>query len=240
MANIPEGDNGFRIVREWVGNVCYDLGDYFPEPVDSSMRCFMIACTLAFDLDRENTRDFVPHTPMYRWSLWPRFLSRKRGKFATRDFVAFVTAGAHGLLTFSSWYLQCVRWDMNPRVSLLICLLSTVLRRWLSFDLIVLCDLTERLSGLFIMAHRVDSCGGVLHNVTMPRSWFINLILPDTDLRKDTTTFSMFVSTIIEIMQRIDAQVQRYLASAPDTGEQFTADGIRTTDLTGPLYIARM
>jgi len=129
---------------------------------------------------------------------------------------------------------------MNPCASLLICSLSAVLRRWLRFDLIVLCDLVERLSGLFIMAHRANSCGGVPHNVIIPRSWFINLILPDTNLRKDTTTFSMFVSTIIEIMQRIDAQVQRYLMSTPDSGEQFTADGSQTTDLTGPLYIARM
>ena len=129
---------------------------------------------------------------------------------------------------------------MNPRGSPLISPLSKVLRRWLHADLISLCDLVERLSGQFIMTHRVNSCGGVLHNVTMPRSWFINLTIPDADLRKDTKHFLMFVSTIIEIMQRIDAQVQRYLLSVPDPGEQFTVDGNRTTNLTGPLYIARM
>ena len=76
-------------------------------------------------------------------------------------------------------------------------------------DLIVLCDLIERLSGLFIMAEKVDSESGVLHNVTMPRSWFINLIIPDMDLEKDTATFSMFAETIVGLMQRIDAQVRR-------------------------------
>ena len=129
---------------------------------------------------------------------------------------------------------------MNLCPSLLMCPLSEVLRRWICIDLVVVCDLAERLSGLFIMAHRISSCGGVLHNVIMPRSWFVNLILPDMNLEKDTTAFSMFASAIIEIMQRIDAQVQRYHLSAPDTGEQFTVDGSRTTYLTGPLYIARM
>jgi hypothetical protein len=104
----------------------------------------------------------------------------------------------------------------------------------------VLCDFAERLSGLFIIAHRVNSGGGVLHNITLPRGWFINLIFPDSDFEKDTSTLSTFVGTMIELMQRIDTQVQRYLMSGSDAGEQFIADGIRMTDLTGPLYIVRM
>ena len=132
---------------------------------------------------------------------------------------------------------------MGPCASLLIFSPSEVLHSGLRVDLNPLCDLAERLSGLFIMARRVNSRRGVphLHDVTLPRSWFINLILPGTDLRKDTSTFSMLASTIIEIMQRIDAQVQRYRTrSISDAGEQFVADGGRMTHLTGPLYIARM
>ena len=125
-------------------------------------------------------------------------------------------------------------------VSLLISPLSEVLRSSpVRVDLIVLCDLVERLSGLFIMAMRVGS-GGVLHDVTMPRSWFINLILPGTNLRKDTSAFSGFASTMIELMQRIDAQVRPHPMPASDTGEQFIADGSRMTKFTGPLYVARM
>jgi len=124
---------------------------------------------------------------------------------------------------------------------LLIFPFSEVLRCGLRVDLNALCDLAERLSGLFIMAYRFNSRGGVLHNVTLPRSWFINLIIPGADLGKDTSSFSMFASTIIELMQKIDAQVQRYLAkTSPETGERFIADGSRVTSLTGPLYIARM
>ena len=147
-------------------------------------------------------------------------------------------------LVVGSWFIvspvSTARY-VGPRPFLLILSLSEVLRCGLRVDLNALCDLAERLSGLFIMAYRFNSRGGVLHNVTMPRSWFINLILPGTDLGKDTSTFSMFASTIIDLMQRIDAQVQRsFTVSAPETGEQFIADGSRVTSLTGPLYIARM
>ena len=91
------------------------------------------------------------------------------------------------------------------------------------------------------MAYRVNSRGGVLHNVTLPRSWLINLILPGTNLGMNTSTFLTFASTIIELMRRVDAQVQRYPESTEsDTREQFIADGSRVTNFTGPLYIARM
>ena len=91
------------------------------------------------------------------------------------------------------------------------------------------------------MANRVkESWRGVLQNITMPRSWFINLILPDSDLGKDTSTFLMFVETLVVLMLQIDAQVHRPLVSASETWEQFIADGSRINNLTGSLYIARM
>ena len=81
----------------------------------------------------------------------------------------------------------------------------------------------------------------MLHNVTLPRSWFVNLILPGTDLGKDTSTFSMFASTVVDLMRRIDAQVrQRPEVPESEIEEQFVADNRRVTILTGPLYIARM
>lgn len=49
-----------------------------------------------------------------------------------------------------------------------------------------------------------------------------------------------FASTLIEFVQKIDMQVQRYSMPASATEEQFTADSDRVTKLTGPLYIARM
>ena len=89
------------------------------------------------------------------------------------------------------------------------------------------------------MARRVNS-RGVLHNVILPRSWFFNLILTGTYLRKNTSSFLVFAETMIELMQRIDAQAQRYLVPGSDTGEQFTVGDSRMTNFTGPLYVARM
>ena len=90
------------------------------------------------------------------------------------------------------------------------------------------------------MARKVNSPGGVLHDVTMPRSWFINLILPSMDLRKNTSSFSTFAQTMIDLMKQIDTQIQQSPTSTFGTEEKFTADGSRLTNLTGSLYIARM
>ena len=89
------------------------------------------------------------------------------------------------------------------------------------------------------MAYRVNS-RGVLHDVTLPRSWFINLISLGVDLKKDTSSFATFTSTIIELMQRIDVQVQQHPTPASDTEDKFITDGDLTIDFMGPLYIARM
>ena len=126
---------------------------------------------------------------------------------------------------------MCISSDFFP---------SEALRSGLRADLNPLCDLVERLSGLFIMTYQANSQGGVLHNVALPRSWFIKLILPGMNFRKDMSTFFTFTSTIIELMQKIDAQVRRYPTSTSGAGEQFIADGDRVTNLTGPFYIARM
>ena len=109
----------------------------------------------------------------------------------------------------------------------------------LHVDLNVLCDIIERLTGLFIMAHKIDPQDPVLHEAALPRSWFINLI-PGTALRKDTSSFFKFVSITMDFMQQIDAQVQRYPTATTTTKERFVVDGSRVTGLVGPFYITRM
>jgi hypothetical protein len=106
-------------------------------------------------------------------------------------------------------------------------------------DLNHLCDLAERLSGLFIMAYRVYF-RGILHDVTLPRSWFINLIRVHPNLRKHTSMILSFTRTIIELMQQIARKVEQYTLFSPDTGDQFGANGGRMTNITGPLYVARV
>ena len=107
IVSIPEGATGFRIVQEWVRSVCGDLGHNPSGPMDRQW--FMVACTLAFDLDRENARNYVPHSSVYRSTLWPQSLSRNGVDFSAQDSVAFVTAKAYDLFTFGSSYLRCVR-----------------------------------------------------------------------------------------------------------------------------------
>lgn len=199
----------------------------------------MVACTLAFDLDRENARYLVPSTRMHRWNLWPRCLVREGGYFIVRDFVAFAKGEVDEMLTLGYLFLRYI-WLNTQLLNIpLIHPPSQVLLNRLLMDLNHLCDLVERLSGLFIMAYRVYF-RGILHNVTLPRSWLINLLRPHLNLRKHTSTILPFTRTIVELMRRIAKQIEQYSPFPSDTGDQFRADGGRVTNITGPLYIARM
>ena len=117
MANLDIGNmpGGARVVREWAEYVCCDPKyNDVPEPTDRFKHWFMVACTLAFDLDRENAWEFVPNTRMCKKTLWPQSLQRAREKvdsFTQQDSVAFVTAESYDLLTFGSEYLRCVQRD---------------------------------------------------------------------------------------------------------------------------------
>ena len=107
---IPEGVDGFRIVNDWTQYVCCAPIYNVREATDLFRLYFMVASTLAFDLDRENAWDFVPPTLMCSEMLWPRALLRKPNqKFYEQEFVAFVTAEGYDLLTFGSSYLRYVR-----------------------------------------------------------------------------------------------------------------------------------
>ena len=66
----------------------------------------MIACTLAFDLDRGNARYYFPRAPMYQSTLWPRPLFRGEGNFLVQDLVAFSAAESRHSLAFGSLYLR--------------------------------------------------------------------------------------------------------------------------------------
>ena len=238
---MPEAVGGLRIAREWVRHVCHDLSYGPPGPAGRFGQWFTTACMLAFELDGGNARSFVPRKPMYRLMQWPRSLFRGEGEFIGQDLVTFLTAEEHGSLTSGSSYLRYVWRDTWDHVYPSLFSFSEIIRSELRVDLNALCDLAERLSGLLVVAHRAGSWGGVLHNVALPRSWFVNLGLLGADLRRDTSAFSMFVSTMVELMQGIDAQVRRYLTrSTSDAGEKFIVDGRRMTNLTGPVYIARM
>ena len=115
---------------------------------------------------------------------------------------------------------------MGPCASLLTCPLSDVLRKGLRVDLNALCDFVERLSCLFIVAYRVN-IRGMVHDITLPRSWFINLIPPGTDLKMDTSSLVKFASATIELMQRIDAKARQDLTPVSDTEDQSITDGAR-------------
>lgn len=114
LTRIPEAAGGFRIVRYWVWFVCDRLGLWhnpsLPDLVYNEYfgPQFMVACTLAFDLDRENAKAYLPRTRMHRWNLWPHCLVREGGHFVVREFTIFARGEADNALTLGSLFLQYV------------------------------------------------------------------------------------------------------------------------------------
>lgn len=113
--------------------------------------------------------------------------------------------------------------------------LRAILHTGMCIDLSVLCDLVERLTGLLVMAHKVDPQGRAPHGSILPRSWFMRLIHPGMNLDRDESSILAFGSAVIDLVRRIGMQLQR--DPVVPVREQFTMAGGR---LTGPLYIARM
>lgn len=112
FTKIPGAADGFRIVRESVRIVC-DRLKYSSDPPELAYNehfgpQFMVACTLAFDLDRENARYLIPGTRMHRWNLWPRCLVREGGYFIVRDFVAFAKGEVDKSLDLGYFFLRYV------------------------------------------------------------------------------------------------------------------------------------
>lgn len=89
------------------------------------------------------------------------------------------------------------------------------------------CDAVERLCGLYILAYRFMVGRGVLHDVTLPRSWFIGLSRSLPLLDKNTAYLPHFVNDMVELLQRIG-------------GPQFKHNGSRLNPLYASVYITRM
>ena len=89
------------------------------------------------------------------------------------------------------------------------------------------CDAVERLCGSLILAYRFTTEHGILHGVTLPRSWFIGLSRSLPILDKNISYIPHFVNDTVELLRRIDTQQLNY-------------HGSRLNPLSTSVYTARM
>lgn len=101
------------------------------------------------------------------------------------------------------------------------------------------CDAVERLCGSLILSYRCMTECGILHGITLPRSWFINLLRSSPPLDKNTTYIPHFVNDAIELLRRIDSQREHYRPLSVDD-QQFKYNGSRLSPMVASAYIARM
>jgi len=101
------------------------------------------------------------------------------------------------------------------------------------------CDAVERLCGSFIVAHRLATRRGPLHNVTLPRSWFISLSRSLPTLDKKTNYLPRFVNDTIDLLRRLDYQREHSKSQISDS-HQFKHNESSLGALYASMYIARM
>lgn len=128
---------------------------------------------------------------------------------------------------------------MSHSESFDLCACRQILTNNIPVDAGHFCDAVERLCGSFILSYRFVMGGGVLHGITLPRSWFIGLLRSFPPLDKNTTYIPHFVHDAIELLRRIDLQRERYKPRAIDD-QQFKHDGSSLTPLHASACIARM
>lgn len=102
------------------------------------------------------------------------------------------------------------------------------------------CDAVERLCGLHILAHRFTTARHTLHDVTLPRSWFMALFRSRPFLDKNTDYIPLFVRNTIELLRRIDLQRESYNSQIIVDNHQFKHNGLKLNPLHASVYIARM
>ena len=101
------------------------------------------------------------------------------------------------------------------------------------------CDAVERLCGSLILSYRSTMEFGILHGITLPRSWFINLLHSSPPLDKNISYIPHFVNDMIELLRRIDSQREHY-GSLSVGDQQFKYNGSRLSPMCASAYIARM
>jgi hypothetical protein len=101
------------------------------------------------------------------------------------------------------------------------------------------CDALEKLCGFYIVSHRFIPERGILHGVTLPRSWFVGLFRLCPSLDKNISHIRRFVKVTIEFLRRIDFQRENYNPQIPDT-HQFKQNGSKLNPLYASVHIARM
>ena len=243
---------GIRILRGWIWQACDRLLFSIPprfEYIGSFIPEFMAACTMAYDFDFERAKVYVPQTRMYRYGYkkWPACLTRPglrvKSQLVVRDFVQLLQGGEHHSLILGTLYLRCV--SHSPRVTEPPCSRACrhIVVNRIPVEVGPFCDAVERLCGLFIMAHRVTTGQRTLHDVILPRSWFINLsrLLPALD--KNIIYLRRFATDLTELLRhfnrRLDLQREHPSPQTTDN-HQFIHNGSSLGPLYASMYIPRM
>ncbi|KAI0317333.1 hypothetical protein OF83DRAFT_1172069 [Amylostereum chailletii] len=162
MIRFPGATEAFTVVKQWAADVLDTLKPSQPKFQPMFLTFFLSASTLGLRLDeRDRIRVFDRCLPRNRCVAWPRVqypaLQIHRGQDRPPRYVL------HDLVNF----LRSEQ-DFQQGATFL----RVIVQKRVPVDFGPLCDLVDRLCGLFILAHS-HKTQGTLHNIILPESWIM-------------------------------------------------------------------
>ncbi|KAF8807162.1 hypothetical protein BYT27DRAFT_7189247 [Phlegmacium glaucopus] len=155
IAALPEANIGFKVAKMWSLNLLYNPSHHRYDPKNLTVVCQ--TARFCFLVDKQKALGYVSNAPVINlFRTLPDF-SRKSGDVL----ICIVPEIVDSLLRMERQSI--------PRGVLFV---QQVVDKLLPIDINVLCDIIDYLCGAVILVLR----DFILHNVTLPRSWFIALL----------------------------------------------------------------
>ncbi|THH16781.1 hypothetical protein EW146_g3907 [Bondarzewia mesenterica] len=185
---IPEAPSALQVVKLWIPDVLYNLNPSRPELQRPFLTNFLKAITTGYRLEEKVIGICLSQVPcVHSPRQWhPRLRGQDRSVYALKSLVGFMrgTDDIFSLSRGASFF-------------------AYIVGRRFPIHIGVICQLLDRLCGLFVLAHNFR--GTSLHGVTLPRAWLIDL-WKDLDAFKNQPhgSYKMIVDAIPALLDRVN------------------------------------
>ncbi|KAI0030327.1 hypothetical protein K488DRAFT_87856 [Vararia minispora EC-137] len=225
-SRIPRAKEAFSIVEQWALDVLFNLNPARSELQNAFLGNFLDATKLGLKL-----KDIDGLRLVERNLLKIHCVSRWRGSMRRPH--PSLWFGKPGGSQYAMWPLANFllgRGDVKQAVDVF----RIVVERRLPLNYGLFCDFADRLTGTFILT-RSYAFAGSLHNVTLPRTWFVNL-LPEflRFVHRNTANTSLLCHTLNKALHNM------YTGMAVSEPQHFRSTTELPRHVVHDAYISRI
>ncbi|KAJ7630373.1 hypothetical protein FB45DRAFT_915319 [Roridomyces roridus] len=183
LSSIPEADEAFPVVKEWIRSWCYQFS-FLPE-IKFLSNLSQVA-RLGFELDPKSAMSYMMQSPVMR--LKPTIYKRRGDNYIVGEL------------------LQSLELREQASISAGVLFVQHIILSQLPIHISVLCDLTEHLCACIIVADRRQR--GVVHDITLPLSWVTNWSsVAGEGAPPETRLIGILSSSLVALFRRLHSAV---------------------------------